>query len=99
VEVKFRSIALQLVLIALNALSFFSRVLIGIYRTVFTNHLGGNCRFEPSCSHYALECFHKYSFLRACHLTLKRLSKCHPLGSSGFDPVPEPNTWRNHNAK
>ncbi len=65
--------------------------LIGIYRTVGTQFFGGNCRFTPSCSEYAQEAFHKHSFLCAFKLTLKRLGKCHPFGSFGFDPVPERN--------
>lgn len=69
----------------------FALFLIGIYRTVGTQFFGGNCRFTPSCSEYAQEAFHKHSFLCASKLTLKRLGKCHPFGSFGFDPVPERN--------
>lgn len=66
-------------------------VFIGIYRTVGTQFFGGNCRFTPSCSEYAQEAFHKHHFFCALKLTFKRLSKCHPFGSFGFDPVPERN--------
>jgi len=50
--------------------------------------LGPKCRFTPTCSHYGIEAFRKYGPLKGCWLTLKRLSKCHPWGSSGFDPLP-----------
>jgi putative membrane protein insertion efficiency factor len=47
------------------------------------------CRFSPSCSHYALEAFEKHSFGFALWLTVKRIARCHPLNDGGFDPVPE----------
>ena len=50
------------------------------------------CRFEPSCSHYAIEALRTHGPWRGLGLTLRRLSRCHPFtwlgGSSGFDPVP-----------
>jgi hypothetical protein len=63
--------------------------LLGIYRTAFTTFLGGNCRFEPSCSEYAVEAVKKYPAFEASKLIIKRVSKCHPWGPFGFDPVPE----------
>lgn len=51
--------------------------------------MGGNCRFEPSCSSYALKAFETHSFFTALKLTFIRLSKCHPFGSYGWDPVPD----------
>lgn len=72
-----------------NLLKVISLLLIGAYRTIGTTFLGGACRFEPSCSEYANECFHKYSFLGASKLTLIRLAKCRPFGPRGYDPVPE----------
>lgn len=50
------------------------------------------CRFQPTCSEYAMEALHVHGPLKGVALTLKRLSRCHPFtwlgGSSGFDPVP-----------
>ena len=46
------------------------------------------CRFSPSCSQYALECFRTYSFFRAVFLSLKRIGRCQPFHPGGFDPVP-----------
>lgn len=68
-----------------NSMALF---LLGIYRTVGTTHLGGSCRFEPSCSSYAQSCFRKFSFMKASYLVLIRLLKCQPLGPWGYDPVP-----------
>jgi len=50
------------------------------------------CRFEPTCSEYALDALHIHGPVKGLWLTLKRLSRCHPItwlgGSSGLDPVP-----------
>lgn len=50
--------------------------------------LGPKCRFTPTCSQYAAEALKKYGIFKGSWLALKRISKCHPAGSSGFDPVP-----------
>ncbi|WP_163536890.1 membrane protein insertion efficiency factor YidD [Gracilibacillus sp. YIM 98692] len=55
-----------------------------------------SCRFQPTCSQYSLECFRSFNVFRAFYYTIKRLSKCHPFHSGGFDPVPEP---KNQNRK
>lgn len=63
--------------------------LIGVYRVVLGPFLGGRCRFYPSCSVYAQQAFEIHPWWRALWLTLRRLSRCHPLGGHGVDPVPE----------
>jgi putative membrane protein insertion efficiency factor len=76
--------------------SLVQQALIGVvkvYRLMLSPWLGSSCRFEPTCSAYALEAIEKHGALRGGWLTLRRLSKCHPIswlgGSSGYDPVPD----------
>lgn len=71
-----------------KALKGFSWFAIASYRSIGTTHLGGSCRFEPSCSAYALEAFEKHRVHKALWLTTKRVCKCRPGGPYGYDPVP-----------
>jgi uncharacterized protein len=63
-------------------------VVVRAYQVVLSPLFRGACRFEPSCSQYAIEALRSHGLLRGGWLTLRRLSRCQPLGSSGFDPVP-----------
>lgn len=47
------------------------------------------CRFDPSCSTYALEALERHGAARGTWLTLRRIGRCHPWGGHGWDPVPE----------
>lgn len=73
----------------------FARALIRIYQILLSPALhallgsGSGCRHQPTCSRYAMVCFQKHPFPKAVWLTLKRISRCHPWGSQGEDPVPE----------
>lgn len=64
------------------------------YRAAVSPFLGPRCRFQPTCSAYALEALEQHGPVKGSWLTLKRLAKCHPIswlgGSHGYDPVPEP---------
>ena len=62
--------------------------LVRLYRYTLSPFLGGSCRFLPTCSAYAIEALQTHGALRGSLLALRRLSACHPLGRSGFDPVP-----------
>lgn len=48
-----------------------------------------SCRFFPTCSQYGLEAIQRFGAIKGGYLTIKRISKCHPFHSGGFDPVPE----------
>ena len=68
-----------------------AKLLIGFirgYQLLLSPYLGGRCRFLPTCSCYAIEAVETYGARRGAWLALKRLARCHPLGRSGFDPVP-----------
>lgn len=60
-----------------------------IYRLVLSPILGGACRYSPSCSEYAIEAFHTHSAPEAISLTIKRILRCRPGASFGYDPVPQ----------
>ena len=47
------------------------------------------CRFDPSCSTYALEALERHGAARGSWLTIRRLVRCHPWGGMGWDPVPD----------
>jgi len=47
-----------------------------------------SCRFQPSCSAYAITALQRYGALKGGWLSLKRIFRCHPWGGQGFDPVP-----------
>jgi putative membrane protein insertion efficiency factor len=47
-----------------------------------------SCRFQPSCSAYAITALRRYGALRGSWLAARRLARCHPWGGSGYDPVP-----------
>ena len=69
--------------------------LVKFYQLCISPFTPPSCRFTPTCSQYALEALRKYGPLKGLWLALRRLSKCHPWGGSGYDPVPEPGRWRN----
>ena len=63
--------------------------LIKIYQWIISPWLGANkCRYTPTCSHYAVEALKKHGVFKGLWLAIKRISKCHPWGGSGYDPVP-----------
>ena len=63
-------------------------LLIKLYQYGISPLIGPKCRYTPTCSHYGLQAFKKYGFWRGLFLTIKRVSKCHPWGGSGYDPLP-----------
>ena len=63
--------------------------LIGAYRLLISPWLGDCCRFYPSCSSYARTAIKKHGSLKGLYFTLRRLLRCHPFHSGGYDPVPQ----------
>lgn len=63
-------------------------VLLRFYKRFISPLLPPACRFEPTCSVYAMGAIEKHGFARGSWLALKRLARCHPLNPGGWDPVP-----------
>ena len=63
-------------------------VLIRLYQVIGSPFMGGHCRFQPTCSNYALDCYRTHHAIRATFLTLRRIGRCQPFGGSGHDPCP-----------
>jgi uncharacterized protein len=72
-------------------LSVAQRMALGVlrgYKLLLSPLFTGACRFHPSCSTYMAEAIRTHGVVDGAWLGLRRLARCHPLGSSGFDPVP-----------
>ena len=63
--------------------------LIKLYQKWLSPLLGNNCRFNPTCSNYAIIAIFRFGFAKGCWLAGKRIIKCHPLHAGGDDPVPQ----------
>ena len=63
--------------------------LIRLYQITLSPWLGRQCRYEPTCSHYAAEAVTRFGARRGVWLAAKRIGRCHPWGQSGYDPVPD----------
>jgi uncharacterized protein len=63
-------------------------VVIRAYGILFAPFSRGACRYTPSCSAYAREAVERHGAVRGLYLAMRRLLRCQPLGSSGYDPVP-----------
>lgn len=60
--------------------------LVRVYQLVISPHAPNTCRFQPTCSAYAIEAFQKYGAVKGFLLTIHRLGRCHPWGGHGYDP-------------
>jgi putative membrane protein insertion efficiency factor len=63
-------------------------LLIRFYQWGISPLLGPKCRYVPTCSQYALEALRKHGLFKGLWLSVKRISRCHPWGGHGHDPVP-----------
>jgi putative membrane protein insertion efficiency factor len=66
---------------------------IWLYRITLSGWLGGQCRFSPTCSHYAEEAIRTHGVLRGSTLAVGRVLRCNPFGRGGLDPVPQPRLY------
>jgi len=64
------------------------KIIIRFYQLAISPYLPKTCRYEPSCSNYALQAIQSYGPVKGSYLALRRVLRCHPWGSSGYDPVP-----------
>jgi len=63
-------------------------LVVRVYQLLLSPFAGGACRFEPSCSRYAVEALEQHGAWRGLALAIRRLGRCHPLARPGIDPVP-----------
>jgi len=62
--------------------------LIKLYQNTVSKVLPSVCRFQPTCSQYAVEAIKKYGFARGSWLAAKRIVRCNPFTEGGYDPIP-----------
>ena len=66
--------------------------LIVLYQRLISPYFPSSCRFMPTCSEYAKEAIERHGLIKGTYLSIKRITKCHPIkllgGSEGYDPVP-----------
>jgi putative membrane protein insertion efficiency factor len=79
-----------------NARALFRKIItfpfylvIRVYQLIVSPIWPSACRFEPTCSHYAIEAFRKRGLFVGFYLMVKRIARCHPWGGFGYDPVPD----------
>jgi len=62
--------------------------LVRAYQYLLSPYFGSQCRFTPTCSHYALGALRKHGAFRGSYLATRRILRCHPWQPGGYDPVP-----------
>lgn len=63
-------------------------LLIRFYQVGISPLIGPRCRFQPTCSQYAIIAINRYGVVKGTYLAVRRLLKCHPFHKGGYDPVP-----------
>ena len=63
-------------------------LLIRFYQVGISPFIGPHCRFQPTCSQYAIIAINRYGVGKGTYLAVRRLLKCHPFHKGGYDPVP-----------
>ena len=59
------------------------------YRLLLSPWIGTSCRYQPTCSVYAMEALEKHGGFKGSRLAAQRIARCHPFGGDGYDPVPK----------
>ena len=72
-------------------------ILINGYRRLISPLFPPSCRFQPTCSQYAIEAIEKFGALKGSWLAIKRILRCHPFHPGGYDPVPPIDNTPDHN--
>ena len=62
---------------------------IRFYQLFLSPIIGQNCRYLPTCSEYTVGCLKQFGLIKGSFLSMKRISKCHPWGNHGYDPIPD----------
>ena len=70
-----------------NLIKTFMISLIRFYQLCISPLLGNNCRYYPTCSQYAIEAIEKKGIIRGSWMAVKRICRCHPWHTGGYDPV------------
>ena len=69
-------------------MKYLALVPIWFYQRFISPVLPSSCRFQPTCSQYAVEAIERFGLLRGGSLAIRRILRCHPFNPGGFDPVP-----------
>ena len=78
----------QIYNIIIRTITFPFIIVTKIYQALISPLFPSSCRYMPTCSHYTVEALKKHGLFKGGWLAIKRISKCHPWGGSGHDPVP-----------
>lgn len=79
-----------------KAIAWVLIVPIRLYQWIISPLLPNACRHTPTCSAYTIEAIQEWGPFRGIIMGIRRLSRCHPWGSSGFDPVPKKQNHQNN---
>jgi len=71
----------------MSPLAWIFLLIIRIYQHTLSHLIGGSCRHQPTCSRYGAEAILKYGAVKGGWMTFKRVCRCNPWGTSGYDPV------------
>jgi putative membrane protein insertion efficiency factor len=72
----------------MSLMAKFLLLMVRAYQYVLSPYFGTQCRFTPTCSHYAVDALKKHGAIKGSYLTVRRLLRCHPWHDGGYDPIP-----------